>query len=86
VSDDEILEAMRLLARSLGVFAEPAGATSVAGLLRLARDGVLDADASCVAISTGSGLKDAESAFKAAGAVPEPIPPKLEALKARLQA
>ncbi len=86
VSDDEILEAMKLLARSLGVFAEPAGATSVAGLLRMARDGVLDADASCVAISTGSGLKDAESAFKAAGAVPEPIPPKLEALKARLQA
>lgn len=84
VSDDEILEAMRLLARSLGVFAEPAGATSVAGLLRMQRDGLLDKDATCVAVSTGSGLKDAESAFKAAGAVPEPIAPNLEALQARL--
>jgi len=86
VSDDEILEAMKLLARSLGVFAEPAGATSVAGLLRLVREGVIDADSSCVAISTGSGLKDPESAFKAAGPVPEPIPPRLDALRARLEA
>ena len=86
VSDEEILEAMRLTARSLGVFAEPAGATAVAGLLKLARQGVLSPDASCLAVSTGSGLKDAESAFRAAGAPPEPIPPRLDALEARLKA
>lgn len=86
VSDDEILEAMRLLARSLGVFAEPAGATGVAGLLKMARSGTIDADAPCVAIATGSGLKDAESAFKAAGQVPDPIPPRLDALRERLSA
>jgi len=84
VSDDEILEAMRLLARSLGVFSEPAGATSVAGLLRMQRDGLLDADASCAAVATGSGLKDAESAFKAAGSPPPAIAPNLEALKVAL--
>jgi threonine synthase len=84
VSDEEILEAMRLLARSLGVFAEPAGATSVAGLLKLVREGKLDPAAPCAAISTGSGLKDSESAFKAAGQVPDPVAPKLEALRERL--
>jgi threonine synthase len=84
VSDDEILEAMRLTARSLGVFTEPAGATAVAGLLKLSRQGVLDPAAPCVAVCTGSGLKDAESAFKAAGSPPEPIRPTLEALAARL--
>ena len=80
----KILDAMRLLARTVGVFAEPAGATPIAGLLKLAREGRLDPGAPCVAIVTGSGLKDAESAFAAAGSVPDPIPPTLEALEKRL--
>lgn len=84
VSDEEILEAMRLLARSLGVFAEPAGATSVAGLLKMQREGIIDADTACVAISTGSGLKDPESAFKAAGPPPTPVAPNIEAIKKAL--
>jgi len=86
VSDEEILEAMRLVARALGVFTEPAGATSIAGLLKMQREGLLDASAPCVAIATGSGLKDAESAFKAAGAPPAPVPPTLAALRERLAA
>lgn len=85
VSDEQILEAMRLTARSVGVFTEPAGATAVAGLLALARRGEIDPDAPCVAVCTGSGLKDAESAFKAAGPVPDPIPPRLSALERALR-
>jgi threonine synthase len=84
VSDDEILEAMRLTARAAGVFSEPAGAASVAGLVKLVRAGELDPDVSCAAILTGSGLKDAESAFRAAGDPPAPIEPTLDALLERL--
>ncbi|MBX3467679.1 MAG: threonine synthase [Planctomycetes bacterium] len=84
VSDDEILEAQRLTARSTGVFTEPAGAAAVAGLVKLARAGDLDPEAPCVALCTGSGLKDAEAAFKAGGAPPDPVEPTLEAVLARL--
>lgn len=84
VTDDEILEAQRSIARACGVFTEPAGATPVAGLMKLARAGVIDAAAPCVAFCTGSGLKDAEAAFKAGGAPPEPVEPSLAAVLERL--
>ncbi|MGC8874046.1 MAG: threonine synthase [Chloroflexia bacterium] len=80
VSDDEILEAMRRLGRETGVFAEPAGAASLAGLIRLAREGKLRGDETAVVLVTGNGLKDVSSALRA---VPEPprIEPTLEALQ-----
>ena len=67
VSDDEILDAIRYTGRLSGVFAEPAAATAVAGLRRAAAEGVVDKRASAVAIVTGNGLKDIESAKCAAG-------------------
>jgi threonine synthase len=80
VSDGEILEAMRVLGRSQGVFAEPAGAASVAGLARMIRQGRLQGHERVVALVTGNGLKDVASALKA---VPEPvrIEPTLEAVR-----
>jgi threonine synthase len=84
VTDAEILEAMKDTARACGVFTEPAGATAVAGLVRLVRDGTIQADTPCVAICTGSGLKDTASALKAAGGLPEPIAPTLAAVQERL--
>jgi threonine synthase len=61
VTDDEILDAYRLLARSCGVFCEPASAASVAGLLKY-RDQV-PAHARIVCVLTGNGLKDPETAI-----------------------
>jgi threonine synthase len=58
VTDDEIIAAYADLARMEGVFCEPSSAASVAGLMRAARDGLLDPDAVVVAVLTGSGLKD----------------------------
>ncbi|MBR1534491.1 MAG: threonine synthase [Ruminococcus sp.] len=68
VSDDEIREAQRYLAKNAGVFGEPAGVTATAGLLKLSREGKLDRDATIVSIVTGNGLKDIESAIKNCGA------------------
>ena len=62
VSDREITEAMRLVASLEGVFAEPSGAVSVAGLLQLKRRGELDSSKEACCLVTGSGLKDTEAA------------------------
>jgi threonine synthase len=62
VTDDEILEAQRLLAREEGIFCEPASAASVAGLLKLAREGLELQDATVVCVITGTGLKDPDTA------------------------
>jgi threonine synthase len=74
VSDDEILEAMRYTGRLSGVFAEPAAAAAVAGLRRAVADGVIGRRASAVALITGNGLKDVQSARSAAGQ-PFDVPP-----------
>ncbi|MBQ7218160.1 MAG: threonine synthase [Ruminococcus sp.] len=70
VSDDEIREAQRYLAKNAGVFGEPAGVTATAGLLKLSREGRLDPNATIVSVVTGNGLKDIESAIKNCG---EPV-------------
>jgi threonine synthase len=57
VSDDEVVEGMKLLARTEGIFAETAGGVTVASLRRLLADGLLDPDAETVILSTGDGLK-----------------------------
>ena len=80
VSDEEILEAMRLLARQAGVFAEPAGATPLAGLCRSLREGAIDPAERIIIVVTGNGLKDVASAVRAAGHphLIEPTPAALE--------
>jgi threonine synthase len=57
VSDGEIVEGMRLLARTEGIFAETAGGVTIATLQRLAADGVVRADERVVVYITGHGLK-----------------------------
>lgn len=73
VTDDEIREAYKMLASMEGVFAEPASASSVAGLRKLADNGYFDGyepfqgdRLRVVCILTGHGLKDPDSAIKAA--------------------
>jgi len=67
VSDDEILDAMRYTGRLSGIFAEPAAATAVAGLRRAAAEGIVARRSSAVAVITGNGLKDVQSARTAVG-------------------
>jgi threonine synthase len=62
VTDDEILEAYRILGAHEGVFCEPASAASVAGLLQV-RDRV-PSEATVVCVLTGNGLKDPDCAIK----------------------
>ncbi|HXZ90393.1 MAG TPA: threonine synthase [Candidatus Dormibacteraeota bacterium] len=80
VSDEEVLAAMRDLACQEGVFAEPAGATSYAGLARAVRDKLVDSDEHVVVVVTGNGLKDVSSAMKAAGKA-SLIEPTLDAVR-----
>lgn len=61
VTDDEILEAYRLLGSREGLFVEPASAAAVAGLLKLAREGRVRGGRA-VAVLTGNGLKDPDTA------------------------
>ena len=64
-SDEEILDAMRSTGRLTGVFAEPAAAPAVAGLRRALVEGTVGHRASVVAVITGNGLKDVQSARSA---------------------
>lgn len=81
VTDDEILDAYRRIASAEGVFAEPASCASIAGLLRLAREGVLARfrGERVVAVLTGHGLKDPGTALKVSRE-PLRIPAAYEAL------
>ena len=80
VSDDEALAAMRQLAREGGVFAEPAGATGHAGLVKAVREDLVERDEQIVVVVTGNGLKDVSSAMKAAGKAAL-IEPTLDAVR-----
>jgi threonine synthase len=62
VDDAHILTAQRELAAREGIFCEPASAASVAGLRYAVTRGLIEADASCVVVLTGHGLKDPETA------------------------
>jgi threonine synthase len=62
VTDREILDSYRLLATTVGAFAEPASAASIAGLRRLVVEGRIESDAVVVCTLTGHGLKDPATA------------------------
>ena len=66
VTDSEILAAYRLIAAQ-GVFAEPASAASVAGLLKFSASGGLKPGSIAVCTLTGHGLKDPDTAMKNLG-------------------
>lgn len=80
VTDEEIISAQKLLARTEGIFVEPASASSIAGVKKLVENGKIPHDESIVCITTGHGLKDPEAATKACKEITE-IEANLEALK-----
>jgi threonine synthase len=67
VPDDEIVEGMRLLAETEGIFAETAGGVTVANLVRFAAEGHVDPEERIVAIISGNGYKTLETVAAAAG-------------------
>lgn len=67
VNNDEIAGAMKAAGSLAGVFAEPAAAASIAGIKRAIAEGVIDPKQSVLAVSTGSGLKDVDSAIAVVG-------------------
>lgn len=83
VSDQSILKAIASLGR-VGIFAEPAGATSYAGLEKAVELGMIEANDPVVVINTGSGLKDIKAAMKAVKEAPI-IEPTMEALRSHLE-
>jgi threonine synthase len=78
VTDAEIVDAMRLLARTEGIFAETAGGVTIATLARLATDGVIRSDERVVAYLTGHGLKTLEAVAPVSGPTAT-ITPSLDA-------
>ena len=60
VSDDRIIDAIRLLAETEGIFTEPAGGTTLAATIELVRTGIIPRDESIVVCVTGNGYKTAE--------------------------
>lgn len=64
VTDDEILEAYKILTREEGIFAEPASAASLAGVIKTYKAGKLKKGDVVVSVLTGNGLKDPDNAIK----------------------
>jgi threonine synthase len=69
VSDDEILIAQRLLGRKAAVFGEPSGAAALAGLQKAIANGEIPKNSRVLAVITGNGLKDVQSALRATAGV-----------------
>jgi threonine synthase len=79
VTDDEILNASRLLSKSTGLFAEPAAAAAYAGFLNYYKNGQLETGSKNVVLLTGSGLKDLKSVNEVIR-MPESINPTIDSL------
>lgn len=86
VTDDEVVEAIRLLARTEGIFAETAGGVTIATLAKLAARGIVRPDERVVAYVTGNGLKTVEALVGRVGptATVAPSLAEVEELVARL--
>lgn len=84
VSDDELIAAQRLLARTTGIFGEPGGVASVAAALKLKAQGTIQADELVVCIVSGHGLKQVD-VLSPTSLIAKPIPATLAALKKRVK-
>ncbi len=81
MTDDEVLEGIKLLARTEGIFAETAGGVTIATLAKLAASGIVRPDERVVALVTGHGLKTVEALTDTVGPRAT-IPPTLDAFDA----
>ncbi len=80
VTDEEILHAYKLIARTEGIFVEPACAAPLAGLIKCVQAGMIPEGSLITATMTGHGLKDPDSAISTAGFAPTVVPATKEAV------
>jgi threonine synthase len=80
VTDEEILAAYKLLARSEGILVEPASAAALAGVKKAVEAQMIPEGSLITATMTGHGLKDPDTAIKTAGFEPTIVPPTKEAV------
>ena len=80
VTDEEILHAYKTIARTDGVFVEPASAASLAGIIKCVKSGKIPAGSVITATMTGHGLKDPDCAIQTAGFEPTVVPPTRDAV------
>jgi threonine synthase len=80
VTDEEILAAYTLLARTDGIFVEPASASCLAGLIACVKAGKIPPGSVITATMTGHGLKDPDNAIKSAGREPMVTPADKDAV------
>jgi threonine synthase len=74
VSDEEILQAYKWLAREEGIFAEPASCASIAGIYKQIQKGSIIPGTKIVAVLTGNGLKDPDVAINCSSIKPIQLP------------
>ena len=80
VTDEEILAAYKLIARTDGIFVEPASAAALAGLIKCVQAGLIPSGSLVAATMTGHGLKDPDTAIKTAGFEPIIVEPNKESV------
>ena len=80
VTDEEILAAYTLIARTEGIFVEPACAAPLAGLIKCMQAGLIPEGSLITATMTGHGLKDPDTAIKTAGFEPIIVEPTMAAV------
>ena len=80
VTDEEIISAYKLIARTEGLFVEPACATPLAGLIKCVQAGLIPEGSLVTATMTGHGLKDPDTAINTAGFTPTVVPADKEAV------
>lgn len=74
VTDEEILEAYQLMTSKEGIFSEPASNASIAGLIKMSEIGKLEKGQKVVAVLTGNGLKDPDTAISLLKNPIQPLP------------
>ncbi|MCI2253930.1 threonine synthase [Domibacillus sp. PGB-M46] len=80
VTDAEILEAYEMMTREEGIFAEPASNASIAGIIKHVKSGEIEQGANIVAVLTGNGLKDPQTAISQIEKKPTVLPNNEEAV------
>lgn len=81
VTDEEILEAYSYLAKSEGIFAEPASCAPIAGVIKKYKEGLFKEGDTVVCILTGNGLKDPDTAIKLGGSSVKTVDADLKSLE-----